>query len=309
MIGRPVEVYPDDVFLVSYPKSGNTWIRFLVGNLMRRGKPVTFADIDRMSPGIYRNSQKTLRSIPRPRVIKSHECFDPRYRRVIYILRDPRDVVISLYHFERKKGHLPDSVAIETFTQSFVNSPQEDYGTWKSHVLSWLANPENIACFSRLTRDTAVGSNFREPEWSGVSGALGHGRALLLLRYEDLLSNTAREMTKIAGFLGLKVTPEEIARAVELSSADKLKKLEAAQAHVWSATKETRKDIPFIRVAKAQQWMKALPASCIADIEGAWGPLMQALGYKLSTQSPGNSAEPQFALQQERAWASGDGGI
>src|SRR5437899_924402 len=90
--GRNLIVLPDDVFLVSYGRSGNTWTRFLIGNLIHPDEPVTFANIERVIPDIYCNSQKKIMNLPRPRLIKSHECFEPRYKKVIYIVRDPRDV-------------------------------------------------------------------------------------------------------------------------------------------------------------------------------------------------------------------------
>src|SRR5881227_2930975 len=85
---RDVAVYPDDVFLVSYPRSGNTWIRFLIGNLIYPNDPVTFANLEQRIPSIYTYPNHVLRRLPR--VLKSHEVFDPRYPRVIYIVRDPR---------------------------------------------------------------------------------------------------------------------------------------------------------------------------------------------------------------------------
>jgi Sulfotransferase domain len=302
-VQRAVEVYPDDVFLVSYPKSGNTWMRFLIGNLLRRGEPVSFADIDRVVPGTQRYPQTTFRSIPRPRVIKSHECFDPRYRRVIYVVRDPRDVAISFYHFERKQGRLDDSVPIENLIARFIGEAQEDYGTWKLHVLSWLANSHNIADFRQTTHDPASGNYLRGRPRNMALGASGHGRKFLLLRYKDLLSDTPYQLARVAKFMNLKVSPKEIARAVELSSADRLKKLEASQANVWSATRGTRKDIPFVRVAKSQQWRNVLPPSCIAQIETAWGPLMQSLGYQLSSQMNGDAAESASHLAEPQAFA------
>ena len=87
--GRAFQVFSDDIFLVSYPKSGNTWTRFLLGNLMNPNDCITFANVERKVPDIYAESKMTLKKTPRPRLIKSHECFDPRYRRVIFIVRDP----------------------------------------------------------------------------------------------------------------------------------------------------------------------------------------------------------------------------
>src|SRR5947199_5455833 len=82
--GRRLTVFPDDVFIVSYPKSGNTWARFLIGNLFHDDEPVTFANVEERVPSIYVHPDRALRRLPR--ILKSHECFDPRYRRVIYIV-------------------------------------------------------------------------------------------------------------------------------------------------------------------------------------------------------------------------------
>src|SRR5207253_5494584 len=98
--GRALTIYPDDVFLVSYPRSGNTWTRFLIGNLLSINEPVNFANIESKIPEIYNNPNRKLRRLPRPRIIKSHEVFDPRYKKVIYIVRDPRDVAVSYYHWK-----------------------------------------------------------------------------------------------------------------------------------------------------------------------------------------------------------------
>ena len=53
--GRNFTVYPDDTFLVSYPKSGNTWVRFLLANLLFPDEEVGFANINRLlpAPGDY----------------------------------------------------------------------------------------------------------------------------------------------------------------------------------------------------------------------------------------------------------------
>ena len=103
-----VQVFDDDVFLVSYPRSGNTWARFLIGNAMNPDDPVTFANLELRVPSIYTFPDRVLRGLLR--ILKSHDVYDPRYPRVIYIVRDcfvPRnDIVLK---FTRKGAQRPDS--------------------------------------------------------------------------------------------------------------------------------------------------------------------------------------------------------
>ena len=292
--GRAVQVLPDDIFLVSYPKSGNTWTRFLLGNLLNPDEGITFANVERKVPDIYAESKSTLKKAPRPRLIKSHECFDPRYRRVIYIVRDPRDVAVSAYHYDRKERNIPDGFPLEKYVTTRFMKTDEYFGSWGEHAGSWLVNSNNILQMSRL-KDGFLGTmgSWGDNVMSWV-GARGHDREFLLVRYEDLLEDTRREMTRISEFLGLvHISAEQIDKAVELSSAENMRKLEAAQNDQWVTTKESRKDIPFVRSAKSGQWQQSLPSVSVAEIESAWEPVMKLLGYPLSSELHKSSPRDQ----------------
>ena len=120
LLEREITIFDDDVFLTSYPRSGNTWTRFLVGNFVNPNEPVTFLNVERLVPDMYKTADWVLRRRPRPRVLKSHECFDARYRRVIYIVRDPRDVAISNYHWEMKLRSIPEGCPIGEFVPRWM---------------------------------------------------------------------------------------------------------------------------------------------------------------------------------------------
>jgi hypothetical protein len=248
--GRSLTVFPHDVFLVSYPRSGNTWARFLVGNLLNRSDPVTFANVERRVPTIYAWPDRTLRSLPR--ILKSHECFDPRYPRVIYILRDPRDVAVSLYYYLLKMRALRDGYSMDDFVARFIKADVVPYldrmGCWEDHVLSWL----------RLRM--------------GKPG-------FLLIRYEDLVDNPAKELAKLALLLGVDPTPEIIERAVSACSAGNMRSLETKQSKDWLLTKKSRQDIRFVREAKSGGWRDELSKASVQAIEHAWGATMRELGY------------------------------
>ncbi len=251
---RSLLILPDDVFLVSFPKSGNTWTRFLLANLIYPEQPATFANIHRLIPDPEGTTKRDFDRIPRPRIIKSHDCFDPRYRRVIYVVRDPRDVVVSQYHYHRKLLKIADDSPIETFVARFLAGETCGSGSWGQHVVTWLATRQEESRF-------------------------------LLLRYEDMIADTAREMSKIVRFLGLTAGTEQIAQAVERSSAGRMRKLEQAQTDQCDLTKHSRKDLRFVRAAGSGGWKSELPPAMTQKIEAAWGRIMRYLGYELSSPS------------------------
>jgi hypothetical protein len=251
--GRNLEVLSNDIFLVSYPKSGNTWARFLVANIARPDGKVDFSNVNHIIPDPEITTYREFTRVPQPRIIKSHQYFDPRYQRVIYIVRDPRDVALSQYHFQRKRKLLADDFPLSQFVDRFLAGQTCSYGSWGENVTSWLA------------------TRYHQP-------------GFLLLRYEDMLANTNHEVARVVEFLGLNVTARQIADAVERSSADTMRRLEKSQAQQFSSTKDTRQDIPFVRAAKSGGWQKELPEQFVAQIEARWGNLMTFLNYPLVTR-------------------------
>src|SRR5207249_9541981 len=118
---------------------------------------------------------------------------------LVYIVRDPRDVVVSQYHFDRKRRLIEDSFPIERFVTKFVAGETTPfYASWGDNVASWVA------------------SRYREP-------------GFLLLRYEDMLNDTMRELSKLAAFLGKDPDPVRLTQAVKRNSAEQMRKLENAQ--------------------------------------------------------------------------------
>ena len=105
------------------------------------------------------------------------------------------------------------------------------------------------------------------------------------MKYEALQVQAMDEMGRIAHFMGISPDPERLAFAIKQSSADRMRELEKKQGHLWSSTRETRQDKPFVRSAKAGGWKVELPEASIAEIESAWGGLMREIGYELAVSS------------------------
>ena len=257
--GRDMAVYRDDTFVVSFPRSGNTWARFLIANLMFPEQQVSFANIERLIPDTSSQSNRALKRTPRPRIIKSHEYFDARYPKVIYIVRDPRDVALSYHNFMRKYRHIEDGFPLDKYVSGFISGNLNNWGTWGTwgeNVGSWLG-----ACLRR--------PNF------------------LLLRYEDAKRDTFGELSKIASFMGIAASQEQLTAAIKASSPERMRELEKSQSQEWVATKNKRSDIPFVGAAEVGNWKKLLSKNSIAEIESVWGDLMIALGYQLAEVDPG----------------------
>src|SRR5579872_694033 len=256
---RELLILPDDVFLVSFPKSGNTWTRFLVANLVFPDQNADFGNIHELIPDPGATTKRHFDRMPRPRIIKSHECFDPRYPRVIYIVRDPRDVVVSQYHYHRKCKRIDDDYPMAKFVGRFIAGETCPHGSWGENVATWLTTRQ-------------------------------HDPRFLLLRYEDMISDTPRELAKISEFLGIHPAPQQIQQAVERSSADRMRALEKTQGHSFSLT-NSRPDLPFVRVAKSGDWRSSLSDALTGKIEAAWAPLMHSLGYDLISTETAHSDE------------------
>lgn len=230
--GRRLPVRPNDILLASYPKSGNTWTRFLIANLVHPDGEVSLGNLHRLVLDPDVSVKRDFDRAPQPRIVKTDGSFDPRYRRVIYVVRDPRDVLLSQYHYLRKLARIEDEFPIEDFVERFVTGELNRHlGSWGENAGSWLATRSRYPGF-------------------------------LLLRYEDLVSGTARELTRVADFAGMQTTPERISKAVERSSSEKMPE------------------------SQSGSWRSDLPEPQVARIETAWGDIMACLGYELVTRDP-----------------------
>ncbi|MBP6185706.1 MAG: sulfotransferase domain-containing protein [Saprospiraceae bacterium] len=247
-VGNLIPVRDDDIWLVSYPKSGNTWLRFLLGNLSS-GTPVDFLSIEQKTPDIYVNSIMSFCNLPSPRIIKSHESFDPRYKKVIYIVRDPRDVVISYWKHQQKMHKIPMDYSIDLFVDEFLKG-KLSAGSWKEHVGSWL------------------GAKYREDNF-------------ILIKYEDMLKEPENVLRGIVDKLDDFPVKTDFPQAVALSSFERMKTLETSQSDEWLPTRNSDKNINFVREGRSGQWKEVLPASLSEKIWFRWENLMDELGYEL----------------------------
>ncbi len=251
-IGRDIRVYEDDTFIVSYPKSGNTWVRLMLSDLITTSYAPDFESRLSPIPNIYEQKSKLLEKYPRPRILKSHEYFNPQYNRVVYIVRDPRDVLVSAYHYMIKRRTITELYPISKFVEACVSKQYfGQYGSWSENVGSWLGAKQ-------------LSPNF------------------LLLRYEDILADPTGELRRIVTFLNIHASNDDIEKAVRKNSFENMQDMEKQYGHSWRETSTTRMDKLFFRNGKAGSWRKELMPDSIRLIEKNWADTMSRLGYKVS---------------------------
>lgn len=176
---------PDDIFLVTYPKSGTTLMQMMLYQLTTGGE-MDIHHISTVSPWfeqeLHRGSGKALEVIPSPRFFKSHLPYEklPRNGKFIYVARNVRDVAVSAYHHLNlvtgKKGDM------EQFVNDFLRE-KVGFGSWFEHIESWWPrrNDSNV----------------------------------LFLEYEKVIVDLAGTVRQVAQFCNLPLKEADLPRIVE----------------------------------------------------------------------------------------------
>jgi len=188
--------YHNDVYLVEFPKSGVTWLSFIVGNinlLLSESKArITFFNLHQYIIDIHQLRgnlvKESLFKVPNFRFVKSHYRYNEQYLFVVYLLRNPFDVMVSYYKFMQYIGW------VSSF-EEFVKHPKYGIKAWVAHVESWLDRQDDAQSF-------------------------------VLLRYEDMKKDAKREIKKVYDNLGIDVSDEVYDKAIDYSSFESMKSSE-----------------------------------------------------------------------------------
>ncbi len=241
---RHRHVHPEDVWLASYPRSGNTWLRFLLYELVT-GQTADFATInDPYSPcADFPRFQATPVITPsQGRFIKTHEPYRKEYGRAIYLVRDPRDVAVSEYYYMRGRGLMNGSLPV--FVVKFRQGKVNGYGAWHTHVASWLDAPL---------------------------------LDLLIIRYEDMQLAGCETLGKIAVFLGIETTVDRLKHILAHNTPQAMRQSEEKLSR--AAFNFVHDDARFVRQAEVSHWREVLSPVQVEQIVAVMAPEMRRLGY------------------------------
>jgi len=261
------------IWLASYPKSGNTWFRVFLTNLMTESnKPayinnlkkttiasnryvfdsltgiessdLTFEEIDKIRPFVYKKLSDENESIT---FMKVHDAYttinnettplfpnDASYG-VIYFLRNPLDVAVSYSHHS---GRDCDQVIewMNDMNHSFNGKSKILQNQLRQKLLTWSQHP--------------------------ISWIDNKNIPVCVLRYEDMLKNPIETFTRAVLFTGLKYNLGEIERAINLSSFERLQKQEKEKGF----KEKNQHSDSFFRKGKIGSWKEELNEKQVKNI-------------------------------------------
>ena len=184
-----------DVFLASYPRSGNTWMRLLLSDAILQHQGYQTKPGGNIIPGVY---SRDIREWDRDsrinqitfRIIKTHELYNQDGNKVIYIFRNPADCLCSYYHYKLARY------------EKFRNRNPEPNQFCLDEVYEWCKHIESYM----LAKKTDFGN-------------------VLFISYDKMQLNPALVLKKAASFLGLQVSHQTCLIAAKNQSFSKLQNL------------------------------------------------------------------------------------
>jgi Sulfotransferase domain len=234
----------NDVFLGSYPRSGSTWLRFMLFESLL-GESSGFGNVNQAIPELKRRRWGLPLLPGAGRLIKTHEIYHPEYRKAVYLVRDPRDVALSEYAYQTALGL--ESNDIDNYLERFLSGRVNPFASWKAHVESWFSAP--------LTKEQ-----------------------LLVIRFENLRADTLKTITQIARFLGLTPDEQRIRRAIAENTVERMKSKEK------EAPQRASKRGQFIRSGSVGGWRANLNPVQTELFRERAGDVLTKIGYPLDAK-------------------------
>ncbi len=255
----------DILWIASYPKSGNTWVRFMLCNLIF-GTQSSAAALNKLIPDVHEVPHALL---DRGGLCKTHFMYSAalplaaRTAGCLYIVRHPADVLVSNFHYAARAAAAgePSADAFDRYVDDFVSHRGDPrwihlgMGSWEANVKSWIAER--------------------------------HEFPVQLLKYEDLRGDPLPIAETLSRWLGTGASPERIAQAVADSSFERMREIEEADIRdrqvgiFYKPYLETsiRAGRRFMRSGASGEGVRKLSAGQRARLADVFGPLLQALGY------------------------------
>ncbi|NXV27577.1 ST3A1 sulfotransferase, partial [Rissa tridactyla] len=195
------EIKDSDIFLTTYPKSGTVWTQNILSLIIHEGHRNGTENMETMEriPWLeYNIKNKDYADLPLPRVFATHLPYylvprDLRNKRarVIYVSRNPKDVMVSYYHFSKYMSAVEEVPDFNLFMERFLAGKVLG-SSWLDHVAGWYSHAEDFN--------------------------------ILFLTYEEMKKDLRSAVLKICNFLGKKLSEEEVDSVVRQATFENMRK-------------------------------------------------------------------------------------
>ncbi|XP_053919894.1 amine sulfotransferase-like [Cuculus canorus] len=251
------EINDSDIFLATYPKSGTVWTQNILSLIFfegHRNGTENVENLDRIPWLEYNIKKKDYTTLPSPRILATHLPYYlvPRglrnkRARIIYITRNPKDVMISYYHFSKYIKTLEEIPDLNIFMERFL-SGKVLASSWLDHVSGWFSHAEDFN--------------------------------ILFLTYEEMKKDLRSAVLKICNFLGKKLNEEELDSVVRQATFENMRKDPRANYESLPDDIVEREKGSFLRKGTVGDWKNTMTVAQNERFDKVLGEKIKTLPIK-----------------------------
>lgn len=251
---------PDDILIATYPKSGTTWTQEIVPLIMSGGDPASVETLPNWDRVPWLEEQRAcvlnLEQRPSPRIFSTHFQYNmmppPFFKgkpKVIYVMRNPKDVFTSSFHYYGITSFLVNPGPQSEFLHKFLDG-KVMFGSWFDHVKGWL--------------------NAEDKE------------RIMYISYEEMIMNLKDSVARIAQFLEKSLDAEVIEKIADRCLFKNMKQNKMSNYSLVPCEFMDQTKSEFLRKGIAGDWKNQLTEAEAEYFDAVYRDKMKDVKYKFA---------------------------